>query len=553
MTKCKNCGAEIADGTEFCDNCKNTSAKKKKSPLKIIIPIIAVILVATIVAGVIFLSGGKSDEEKLNIAVYLQGTQLKYSHLDEINPIMIYDGYPHNEKRYEMVNYGMYYDTAGFIEDYMYLKDANTIVYPLPKERSSDSLSMKELNLTEGMETYGNEKTERIEKFYSQDKRYVYFTDDNYGSGKYLQCYDLNKNEVVFYIENIYSLLGIKNETGEIFYLKEQGTGKMELYKTTDGKNETRVDYGIASSKAFYATGEAYFCKEDGLYYFNGTSSKKILSEAYFSSETFATGVAVGAVASDGSLNVIIKDKVSVVECVTPPRNIKITSNGSTIYYLDNYRTPAFIMGRTTYGNTTDVDVGDLYKISIVDSQVGSPTLYDTEVDDGEIVLHKDGISYFKNYIRISSVAQLDFPSYYTVGDFYVNGKLVGEKVSFVEYVSQNEIYYISDVPNLKNIGDVVVSNVDADEAGEVIESFMSVYSEIKEPENFTAGTLKKYDGTQSITIAENVHDYYIKDNGQILMLTNYNEETYCSELYLYDENGNIFIDYDVADIIKIG
>lgn len=548
MAECKKCGTEIAEGLDFCNTCKS-SPKKKKSMLKIVIPVVAVVLVVAIVVGAVFLIGNKK-EEKPNLAVYLQGTQLKYSYLDKINPVVIQDGYDS--------------DSATFIENGIYFKDSYTLAYPLTKDQIKKgnyfgNPSHRGYNIKEGTYTVEYAQTERLEKFYSKDGRFVYYTDIhpvNYNEKqKYLQGYDLNKKEIIFTISPVESLLGVKKDTGEIFYLKTSGSGKKELFKTTDGKTETRVDYNIINFKAFYSTGEGYFNKEDGLYYFNGESSKKLMISDY-SNATFATHASVGAVSTGNKLNVIVKDRVSSVDCVKSAESIAITTNGSTIYYLDNVKSDAIIIGRkmSSYSsNTTDIYTGDLYKLSIADSKVGTPVLYDTDVQQGSVTLRKDGITYYKNLISISSVVDLEF-SYYSTGDFYVNKKLVAEDASYVEYKSCNEIYYITDVPNLKNIEAVVVDNEKASgDIGKLISEAWDVFNELSAPGGFTAGTLKKYDGTQSVVIAEDVHDYYIKDNGQILMLTKYNEENCCSELYYYGENGNVFIDYDVSDIIRIG
>lgn len=561
MAECKKCGTEITEGLDFCDTCKSTP-KKKKSVLKIIVPVVAVVLVAAIVVGSVFLFGNKKEKEKPNIAVYLQGTQLKYTNLDEINPILIQDGYPYVEESYYYNRGISHTDSATFIENGIYFSDANTIVYPLNEDQKDQSYyghDFVSFNLKESTANPGYKKTERLEKFYSQDRKYVYYTDMQpvgYNEKqKYLQAYNLSKNEIVFTVDGVDELVGVKHDTGEAFYLKEQGSGKKELFKITNDKKETRVDYNIVKSGAFYSSGEGYYFKEDGLYYFNGESSNKVLScDPYVNSE-FATGASVSAIAEGNKLNIVVKDKINVVECVKSAERVLIASNGNTIYYLDNVKSDSFVAGRKTSkysSNTTDIFTGDLYKLNITDSKVGATVLYDTNVDKLGIELHKDGITYYKNLIDIYNVEDLVFP-YYTVGDFYVNKKLVAEKACYVEYKSCNEIYYINDVPLLKNIDAVVIDNEKAADASNTISALWDVYNEIEAAKGFTSGTLKKYDGTQSVVLAEDVHDYYIKDNGQILMLIKYNEETYYSELYLYGENGNTFIDYDVADIIRIG
>lgn len=555
MAECKKCGTEIAEGLDFCGACKSPS-KKKKSVLKIVVPVVAVVLVVAIVVGAVFLFGNKK-EEKPNLAVYLQGTQLKYTNLDEINPVLIQDGYPYVKESY-YYDGGIYYtDSASFIENGIYFSDVNTIVYPLnedQKDQYFDSRDFISFNLNESTANYGYKKTERIEKFYSQNRRYVYYTDMQVEQ-KYLQAYDLSKKEIIFTIDTVDELLGVKQETGEVFFLKEQGSGKKELFKITNDKKETRVDYNIVNSGVFYSSGEGYYFKEDGLYYFNGESSKKVLScDSYVNSE-FATDAPICIIAEGNKLNIFIKDKISVVECVKSADTILISANGNTVYYLDNVTSKAFVAGRKTSkysNNTTDIFTGDLYKLNIADSKVGDPVLYDTNVNKLGIELHKDGITYYKNFIDIYNVEDLVFP-YYTVGDFYVNKNLVAEKACYVEYKSCNEIYYINDVPLLDNIDTVVVDNEKAADASNTMSALWDVYNEIETAKGFTSGILKKYDGTQSVVIAEDVHDYYIKDNGQILMLMKYNVETYYSELYLYNENGNIFIDYDIADIIRIG
>ncbi len=536
-------------GTDFCENNQNTHMKSK---LKSIIPIVAIILIAAIAISSIY---SLKKEKYPNLAIYLQGTKLKGSYLDEVNPIWFGEDYVDCKS----------YDTAEYIGSYIAFINSDTIVYPLAKEDNYDYVQLREFNLKDGSSSESHYNKKAISEFYTSDGKYFYGIHDSYDKGvlfenvlykykdKNKDSTAINVSDIVFEIKDVSEILGVKQATGEVYYLKPTGTGKTEMYKTIKGK-EIRVDSGITGFLKFYQSGESYYHKEDGLYYSDGENSKKIIAhsgDSDFYSDGFASDMATAAIAYENSLNIIVKDAVvKTINCATNPHNIVCSSDGKRLFYLANVHESGFYLGKVNYHNVNSMEVGDLYRISINDSNVNKPELYDTEVSKGTVSIESDGaVTYYKNYMLLSSIVDFDYPIRLDIGDFYVNKKLIGEKVNFVEYVSQNEIYYICDVDNLKNVDSLVVKNV------EDIENMNLIYPtliEIESPKNFTSGTLKKYNGKQSVALADNVHEYYVKDNGQVLMLMNCNNE-YLGELYLYNEKGNIFIDYDVTNIISVG
>lgn len=185
--------------------------------------------------------------------------------------------------------------------------------------------------------------------------------------------------------------------------------------------------------------------------------------------------------------------------------------------YLDSYITfdesdeylYYLVMARKDDDDTSDTtveDSGNLMRVDVSKDAPGTPAVYDNEVAD-YVVYADENVVYYKN-VKDSQ------------GDLYVNT----EKVDSDVYTGR--FYY--DVNN-----DNMTYFVD--------------YNAEKEK-----GTLKQYDGDESVEVASDVHRYVVTPDGQILFLADYNLDRSKGDLYLYDGGKPEKVDEDVSNIIFV-
>lgn len=168
-----------------------------------------------------------------------------------------------------------------------------------------------------------------------------------------------------------------------------------------------------------------------------------------------------------------------------------ISSDGSAVYFLDDI---------------SDAGYGDLYKITMIDSQAGTPEQYDYDVSYRSFDLDSKGdIIYYKNVNENSSE-----------GDLYINGKEIDYDVCLYDTVFLDDaVLYYTDWNNEKSYG-----------------------------------TLKMFKNGTKTKIADDVHEYDIIDNGDILYLYDYSMNYYTGTLYLFNGGDPKKIDDDVTALI---
>lgn len=164
-----------------------------------------------------------------------------------------------------------------------------------------------------------------------------------------------------------------------------------------------------------------------------------------------------------------------------------VNDAGTMIYYADN----------------VDNGYGDLYRVTVDDGAVGKPELYDSDVNAYPSLcryLDDSTLVYFKDY------------SYEDGGDMYI-GKRMVDSDAFSGYWNgdnSGEFYYYSDY------------NYDKD-----------------------YGTLKFWDGKKSVSIADDVYGFVIRE-GHVLYATDYNDNKENYTLYIYDGKNSTKIADDV-------
>lgn len=165
------------------------------------------------------------------------------------------------------------------------------------------------------------------------------------------------------------------------------------------------------------------------------------------------------------------------------PRRFIVDDAGSVIYYFDNI-TEAY---------------GDLYRVTVDDGAVGKPELYDSYVypyycgysDDSTFVYYKDVGTY--------------------VGDMYIEKRLIDSDVYvYAKSYDSGKHYYLADYNYDKGYG-----------------------------------TLKCWDGKKSVSIADDVYGFVIRE-GHVLYATDYNDNKENYTLYIYDGKNSTKIADDV-------
>lgn len=148
----------------------------------------------------------------------------------------------------------------------------------------------------------------------------------------------------------------------------------------------------------------------------------------------------------------------------------------------------------------------DFYEISIEDGQLGIVELIDTGVDGYSFVDDTDRVIYYKDEKNSS------------VGDLYFNGEVID---------------YDAYRWGSSSVDDAIVYYIDWNS-------------------DQNQGTLRLYKDGEKTTIADDVCDYVVADNGDILYLSDYSTKYYTGILYRYRSGKSEKIADDVTGVIKL-
>lgn len=174
-------------------------------------------------------------------------------------------------------------------------------------------------------------------------------------------------------------------------------------------------------------------------------------------------------------------------------QNLCLSADGGTLYYFDDI--------------AEGKDYGDLYQVSVSSSgELGGPELYDSDVNIYTFYCYGDGsLLYYKDYKDDN-------------GELYRNG----EKIDYDVY----DFQYDEDAGRLTYFTDC---------------NYEKEY-----------GTLKIYSGKDPEKISDDVHDYCVVPNGNILYLCDYSLKRYEGDLYLWNKKKGEKIDDGVNCILSV-
>lgn len=140
------------------------------------------------------------------------------------------------------------------------------------------------------------------------------------------------------------------------------------------------------------------------------------------------------------------------------------------------------------------------------------------------------------------------------------------EAINFRINSSGTVVYYIDDIPEAKNYGELYRISINNGVVGkaEVIDYdvylyMLDVYSDLDKIFYFTDwndekdyGTLKVYDGKEATKIADDVHSFSVTPDGRVLYLYDYSLNYYKGELHEWSNGETRKIDDDVVCVIPI-
>ena len=256
------------------------------------------------------------------------------------------------------------------------------------------------------------------------------------------------------------------------------------------------------------------------LHYFNGTDDT-VVTDSYTSVKSVALDAAVIAyqaydpsrvnkvklseisrisevrnavsseLASSSAMYVAAKNSAPVsVESKTEIKGLSLSPDGTAIYYIDDI--------------PEEKNYGDLYRISVSDGTVGKPESFDSDVYSGYFLSNGEYV-YYKDYSNGK-------------GDLYINKNKIDYDVSGGAYATDdNKVYYYTDRNDSKRIG-----------------------------------TLKVYNGKESVKIADDVFDYIVTADGRVLYLHDYSRTYYRGELMEWSNGKTQKLDDDVVCVLDI-
>lgn len=200
------------------------------------------------------------------------------------------------------------------------------------------------------------------------------------------------------------------------------------------------------------------------------------------------------ALFSSSERYIAVKGTATVIEQEKEATNFRINSAGTEVYYIDDI--------------PNEKNYGELYRISIADGVVGKAEVYDSDVYTGYCYfVNETDLKYFKDY---------------------KDGK--GEL-----YINKNKIDYDVDIYNVEVHSDL----------GKVF--YFTDWNDEKD-----YGTLKVYDGKESVKIADDVHSFSVTPDGRVLYLYDYSLNYYKGELHEWSNGETRKIDDDVVCVLPI-
>ena len=596
MIICPNCNKQLADGTAFCDNCgsnvasvapqqavapefdpmagyqpqpeeTNTNSielfgkKFDKKLLAIGGAAVAIVLVIAIVLTSI-ITGGK---DSMAYGFYIKDGELFYSKSSKSKVIQasveLDDTGDRGNKSYALTGYNavtlsydgdilFYYDKMGSSSSPLYwrymnkpnkepvkidnnvssftvnkkgdlvtFKNGDGVLYQYDMdndEKTKITSDVAEWEVSEdgkriyftvkegnGYDLYYKESGEEKEKIDSECPEYWSYQTEDFKTIYYKKDSGLYKKEVGE--EKVKITTNVKDleiyDSGEMFYIKNREEADQPSYADivnaadTSAYKENKLPYGQA---CYYDGKEEVVLAE----YSSGLRAAQDEPVAIYNSIDLAGITKVDASSENlgekiekaikdaTSFCVASEDKTSVIEC-DDIEDFEMTNDGQTVYIFTN--------------ENEDKGTCDVLKMELSGGKATKPENYDTDIDDFELVgFDGEDVLVYKD----------DKDGKY---DLYFNGSLVANDV-------------ISD--HYKNSSETLIYETDKNSKG--------FY------------TLWVYNGKKAIKVSDDVYDYTVNPNGDILYLKDYSVDNCVGDLYSFTGKKSVEIDKDVTCLVTI-
>ena len=587
---CPACGAPQQPNTAFCSNCGTrfgapaaaTPAPQAAPRKPVRIPFkalaIAAAAVAVIAAAVLafpLLSGGSGD----SYVAWLSDDEYQIAQLPKAEEHVLLSqmhsdyGSPHTTTFYAQLATKLSNDGKKlFYADNFSNNDTFTLYCrDLTRKNASplqidSGISFYKLNKTANLVTYTKDHTlyqhdlkhreiiaENVHQFYVSDdgRKLLYLLDYNsdYGGTLYLK----NGNSVEQLASGVSSISYASDDLSLIWYVADSS-----LYRMTGGKNPEQIASDVHTVHRCYDSGECYYSTQaeaeipysdfmyndmgsDGqyyvdsfkdkytdnpfktLYYFDGKNATVVTESmrlCKFTSESDSDPLVVYSEIEGGALpQVNVSDYVDhffstftslLAESLEEQTVYSAAQSARSMDLgLDDVVITAMSSDGTLYIGADydeDEDTASIYQVTLGHGKVKECTLMERHVYSVEIAGGVDFI-YWKNY-----------EDYYHA-DLYVNGEKVDTDVAWTQMgyyylwnYDPDHLYYLTDY----DYRDVV-------------------------------GTLRCWNGKESVTIAKDVYTYIVAPDGQLLYLSDYDIEAYSGKLYSWDGKKSTLIANDVA------
>lgn len=540
MSNCPNCNKQFSDETKFCDACgtelvnepkasivnsfadavaKVTAVVSKKT-LGIAAAAIALVLVIAIILSSVF-SGGLP-----NTFAYVKDGELNFSTVSKAKGEVVYDeeGYFYSSavqisedgKRlfYIDEDSDLYCantasldkeakKVASSVNTYYAIGDGKTVIYTNDNDKLySVKVGKEPVSLDKDVEDF-------IPSENGKKVLYSKANDDGNGSDWYI-----TKNSAK-------AKKGDKVATGANFeyvskdFTKFVYTKNDSLYSLTLGKEEYRIAKDVGDFVKVYDSGEIYFTRVE-------ETNNEEDDDDYFYSTTEDT---LWYYAGNKKEPVKVSEKY----------------NGYADYAVD---TPVIVF----YNRNEDYEY--TYTLALKDTtyEVGTADEYTSYylTDDGKEVLYLKDRGEDEDYADAGTLCKA------TVSKGFKNEKTIDENVSYFGY-NADKIYYVKDYDEDSEEGSLyfdgkLVSDDAYDGYFSYIEKTNTVIFKTDYDDNTDMCTLNFFKGSKVIASQEDVAEYQITNEGEVLMIVDPSD--YEGDLYLFNGSKKIKqIDTDVSNV----
>ena len=519
MIKCPNCENVLSSVASECDKCgfKFSRSRSHKSGgsfnfaklLKIVIPVVALALVAVIVISVIskpincvvyvrdselFISDSKDSVNQIS-QNYIKDISADNSNL--INQVRISDD---NKKLFYAIDYkgsqfSLYYKNVTQMDKQSVKLSSDVNSYDISDDGTivtyiKDAKDLFQHNLSAQSDKID---TNVVNFFASDDGKKIIYVKEADHTGVYdIYLYQSGKKTKKIASE-IDFINMVSDDLSTIYY-----SSLNRLFMLEVGKTPKKLLEDVVDVVKIYDSGEIYFARtndEDGsmtLNYFNGKKTTTTVIDNYSGNDKIAESkpiiISTNYVENNLAYNLILKDKTYPIEHNV--FSIEISSNGNEVILLADF-----------------------------DISTRLCDLYTAKIDDG-----------LKKVNQITS------------------GVIKGN------YISGNDYIYFKDFDSNKQTATLYYNNIEVDE-----NVFVNKYCHNKENDNifyFTdvddeKGTLNVYSNKKSSIVMEDVliSSLNTYDDTTVMFFSDFKNDE--GILYSYSNNMQK-IDHDVSSIVKI-